>query len=291
MDNPSERGLTTGLRPTLVADVVVPVGTRMSSFRAALSALLVTLVSGTLLLALGLSQAGVFAVFLTATALGAPLSDLLQDNREAIWVRREKAWRANGRTVLGLLGIFFGMGVAFTVLAVWLGEAEIHRAFGFATESVGPTEHLLQRRFGPWPVLLQRNLIVLAVLIILAIAFRSHGALLVLGWNAAAWSGVLVLLILRAIPQTNLPPERFTTIASLALMPHIILEAAAYVVAALGAIFLSRGMVRYRPVEARFRRVLSAGATLVTTAVGLLVVAAVVEDYWASSILKWLSRQ
>ena len=276
------------LRPTLVADLFAPRGVPLSAMRAAVSAAAITLVSGVLLLGLGLSQAGVFAVFLTSAALAAPLTDLLDDNREAIWTRHERAWRANGRTVLGLLGIFVGMGVAFTVLAVWLGEAELHRGFGFALDTVGPAEHLFQRRFGPWWLLLQRNLIVLTVLVVLTLAFRTHGALLVLGWNAAAWAGVLVLLVLRAMPHTDATPAVFVAVAVCALLPHILLEAAAYVVAALAAIFLSQGFVRYPLGDPRLPRVARAGVALVTTAAGLLVVAAFVEDLWASIALAWV---
>lgn len=277
------------LRPTLVADVIMPVDGRLSAGRAALSAAAVTLGSGVLLLILGLSQAGIFAVFLTASTLAAPLTDWLDDNREAIWHRRENPWLANTRTVFGLLAIFFGMAFAFTALAAWLGEPDIHRGFGFATARIGPEENLFQREFGPWFVLLKRNLVVLAVLLILTLVFRTHGALLVLGWNAAAWSGVLVLLTIRVVPATD--SARFVAAVAAALGPHIVLEASAYVVAALGAIFFSRGVALYPPADRRFMQVLRAAAALLMASVGLLVAAALVEHHWAGTALKRLGGE
>lgn len=276
------------LRPTLVADLVIPVGGRLSLTTAFLSSAALTAATGILLLVFGLAAAGIFAVFTTAITLASPLTDLLNDNREAIYERAENPWWVNGRTALGLLAIFVGMGIGFTGVALWLGEIAIDQGFGIFVAPVRVDQTLFTQRFGPWHFFFVQNLRVYGAIVVLAFAFRSLGALLVLGWNAARWTSVLTVLTARAMDESNLSSGVFIAGAAAALLPHILLEAAAYSGAGLGAIFLSRALMRYGPFHQRFVQVARATAALLLISLVVLAVASVVEDAWAGAVITWL---
>ena len=71
-------------------------------------------------------------------------------------------------------------------------------------------------------------------------------------------------------------------------MPHLVVEAAAYVVGALSAIFLSRGVTLYGVTDPRLRRVLVAVLVLAVFSVVLLLLAGLREINYAPRILRFL---
>ncbi len=76
-------------------------------------------------------------------------------------------------------------------------------------------------------------------------------------------------------------------LSAVALLPHLVLEAAAYVLLALAAIFSSQAMASYDWRDARLRSVLRASLALTVLAVATLVTAVVAEawlvPYWLAS--------
>ena len=72
----------------------------------------------------------------------------------------------------------------------------------------------------------------------------------------------------------------------IAIIPHLIVEAASYLVGALAAIFLSRGITIYSLNDTRLNRVLSAVGVLAILSVGLLVSGAILENYFPRLILE-----
>lgn len=251
--------------------------------------LLFTTTSAALTLAFGLPHAGIFAIFLASAALAAPFSWLLDDNREAIWSRGESAWHANRRTALGVLGLFAGMTTGFVIWSAILGAEGIRAHFGFALDAAHIShDDILSRRFGEVGPLFSHNLAVLVACMALAFIYRSYGALLALGWNAAVWGVVLTLLVMRALHGTPVHPVLFVLTAAGAVLPHLLVEAAGYVLGALAAIFLSRGLARYQARDGRFRRVAGAASLLLVVAVVLLWVGALLEQHFAPRVLATL---
>ena len=109
--------------------------------------------------------------------------------------------------------------------------------------------------------------------------------MIALGWNACAWAMTLVLII-GASSQHDAHPFAYALLVIVAIIPHLLTEAAAYVVGALAAIFLSRGVTVYQLSDRRLLRVLTAVVVLATTAVALLGVGAILEHYYAPAIIK-----
>jgi hypothetical protein len=231
-------------------------------------------------------QAGVFAIFLAAAALLGPFNTLLTENREAIWDRGEDPRRANRRSVVGVLAMFLGMLIAFAVAALLQGEARSAATFRIALEAANiDRDTILTRRFGSMGGLVLHNVWVLVTIVALAFVYRSYGALLALTWNAALWAVVFCALVQRAIHSTQVPMLAFAAISAAAVFPHLVLEALAYVTAALAAIFMSKGMAKYGVSDPKFRAVVLASGRLVLAAIAILVVAAAAEHFVAPNVL------
>ena len=62
----------------------------------------------------------------------------------------------------------------------------------------------------------------------------------------------------------------------------------AYLSGSLAAIFLSRGITLYKMSDPRLLQVVNAVSVLVFVSIGLVVLAALVEDQWAPFILRLL---
>lgn len=249
--------------------------------RLCLSALLFTGFGAVLISAAGLPGAQTLTLFFGAVALHALTRDLIDDNGAAIWERNEVPGVANRRTALGLVALFVGMFVVFVGLAVW----EHFAGSGGTILGAGIQNRRFDRGIG---ALLQHNLLTLALFVVLGFVYRTYGALLALGWNAANWAGVLTALVLQGLSGATDGPVRYVGLCLLAVLPHLLVEALAYVVGTLAAIFASRAITRYELNDPRLRQVAWAVARLSIIAVGLLVAAAALEQHVPATVLGWL---
>lgn len=216
---------------------------------------------------LGLEPSGVFALFLAAGALGSRAKEILRASE------RDGGSRASTH----LLTLFAGISLAYAAATAVRPPEDVVHAFAFALEAadVG-SESLLGRPFpGVFP-LLGHNLVVLATIMVLSFVYRSFGALVAVAWNAAVWGVVLTSLVRRAVDGGDGAPA---LILSLAILPHLALEAYAYVVGALAGARLGLQLTRRARLELPLRSA--------TTAVVALLLAAVLESTVPSALQGW----
>lgn len=241
-----------------------------------------TLLSCGLLLVLGLPEAGVMSIFLVSAPLTDRLVTLLEENRTAIRVLQIGGRRANQRTAAGLLWLFSGIAVGYGLVALWLGEDATLRTFAFAARAaeLGSAD-LLGRSFGSVVGLVVDNLRVALVVLCLGFAYRAYGVMLALGWNACVWACVLTVLVLRAAPAT------LGTRLALAgaVVPHLLCEAIAYVLIALGAIFASKALSTYDLGDPSLSSALRASLVLVALGLAGVVLAATLEAWMLPGVL------
>jgi len=235
-----------------------------------------------------LPEKGLVSVFLAAAALTTWFRYLLAENRDAIWLARQRPRDVNLRTAGSVLAMFMGVVAAFAVAAALLGEDQTRGGFGFifASAAVGDGT-ILDRQFADFDGVLRHNLQVLVAFFCLAFVYHAYGALLTIAWNACAWSLVLVVLVARGAAVTDVSPALFVTVATAAVLPHLVLEAAGYVSATLASVFISRAVFKYGVSDPRTRQVLVAGGKLLATATVMLIVAAWVE----STLPRWALAQ
>lgn len=245
-----------------------------------------TAVSAYLPIAMGFGEAGLISVFLVSASLGDRLSLLLEENRDNIYVAQTGPWVANRRTAWSVLALFLGILTGYAVVAWTLGEAGSGRFFGFAVEAAGLREEtLLERDFGSPLGLLTNNALVLGTVFLLALVYRSYGAMLAIAWNACVWAVVLTVLTESARGAVSLPAPVFFAAAAAAVLPHLTLEAFAYVLGSLAAIFASKAITTYSLSDPVLREVLRVSGVLVAVSLAVLALAAGVEAVFTPWIL------
>jgi len=241
--------------------------------------------------AFGIPQAGFFAVFLAAAGLAARFEAILEENRRDILLGVLGSPRSNGKTAASVLALFLGSFSAFSAAALWIGEARMSHSFAFVLD-VADLGHdtILTRPFASAPALFVHNAVVLLAFVALSAVYRAYGALLALEWNACIWALVLTFLVRRGMTGSSLPPALFVLMAAVAVLPHLILEAGAYIAGSLAAIFLSKGLMKYDPTDPVLRDVMRAVASLAAVAIIALLLGAVVEASLPRFVLSSLGR-
>jgi hypothetical protein len=250
-------------------------------------AIVVTLVSSLLPIAMGVPEGGLIALFLISASQSGRLAQLLEENRNAIYVTHTPSSLANRRTVVGIFWIFAGILVGFALVAIGLGEQEVSRFFGFTIRAAELGEGGLRgRMLGSAGSILAHNTAVTLVIVGICFIYQSYGAMLVLGWNACVWSFVLTVLVARDLGTES--SAAAAAMVSLAVLPHLAAEALAYIMASLGAIYASRALARHPLGGSIQREVLRVTLSLFAFSLVALVVAALLEAWVAGPLLTLL---
>ena len=233
-----------------------------------------------------LPQWGLMSLFLGAAALVSWFRFLLDENSDAIWGHKRPPVQVHRRTALSVLAMFMGVAAALSCAAALLGGAETRQAFDFVFSSAGVAAGTGPAgRFGDLAGLLRHNCLVLVAFFSLAFVYHAYGALLAIFWNACAWAMVLTVFVSQAATVSELWGPLYVVCATGALLPHLILEAAAYVLATLASIFLSRALFGSGGTQQGVRPALLAAGRLLALALLVLAAAAAVETILPPAIL------
>ena len=250
-------------------------------------ATIITVLSVYLIRGLNVREAGLFAVMLASAAMIPKFNTILAINRERIWAEQGSGRRANAKSIISGLSIFVGMFLGFLVVGILTNDTTLEEHFQFILQEaqIDADIVLSPERFSLGPSIFVHNLMVMIAFAALAFLYRSLGAMIALGWNASVWAITLVLFV-GSGSQMDVHPVTYALLVIVAIIPHLLLEAAAYITGSLSATFLSSGVTRYKVSDPRLKRVLVAVLVLASLSVGLLAVGAVLEHYYAPAILE-----
>jgi hypothetical protein len=248
--------------------------------RLMLEALIYGILGGILTHTWGAHEGGVISIFLAAAALRGRVEDLLEEHRQSVTLKQRTEWQASRTTALSLLALFTGILVAYVGLALWLGDARSARLFRFALRvaRVGQ-ETILTRPYPQLEGLLIHNGLVLLAVFALAFIYRSYATVLSLVWNACVWALALTFLVRLGI-KLHRNDLNLVILSAAAMLPHLFIEAVAYLVGAMSAIVLSEALWSDRQRQGRVREDVRRGVMALLAALGLLAVAGLVE--WIS---------
>jgi uncharacterized membrane protein SpoIIM required for sporulation len=224
-------------------------------------------------------------------ALAGFISPLFQRNAKEIWSGTVSPWRANRLLLTDLLLLFMGLLVGFLVLPLYVGMSAYAHTFDGISRFIDIRRaSLASLDFAGTPDIALVNVRVVVVFFLVGLIFRYVGALIAVVWNASTWGVVFAAAIAGGLSPG---PARGTgsLLEGLQLgiitLPHLLLETAAYLCAAMAGVFLSRAVVRYRLDSERLAQVIRAVLTLLAVALGLVVIAALSEGLWG----RWLAGQ
>ena len=250
-------------------------------------ALILTLISVYAVRLIGVPEPGLIGIVLASAAMTPRLNQILELNRARIWSGEGNGRRVNLASMISGLSLFSGMFVAFMAIGIASSDAVLIKDFNFIVTRIQLDTNtvLSPERFSQGVSIFQHNLSVLITLALMSVVYRSLGAMFALGWNAGVW-GVTIVLFMGGGRDTELNTVVYGTMILIAIIPHLIVEAASYLIGALAAIFLSRGLTIYRLNDTRLNRVMSAVGVLAILSVGLLVSGALLENYFPRLVLE-----
>gem|GEM_PF-1197921 len=234
----------------------------------------------------GVAESGMFSILLASAVLSARMLQLLEENRKRIWEIGYKSWKTNTLTAFSIFAIFLGTILAYVIAAIWMDDKDVASSFHFALKAAGlGTDSILTRNFSGLGPVVFHNSIVLVSVSLMSFVYRAFGALLAIVWNACIWGLVLTFLVKRGLTITEGSAVGFIAISSIAVLPHLILEAAAYVAAAMASIFLSKALMKYSFGTPEFRAVFLSCLRLFAISAVLLFAAALFETQLAPWLL------
>ena len=250
-------------------------------------ALILTLISVYAVRLIGVPEPGLIGIVLASAAMTPRLNQILELNRARIWSGEGNGRRVNLASMISGLSLFSGMFVAFMAIGIASSDAVLIKDFNFIVTRIQLDTNtvLSPERFSQGVSIFQHNLSVLITLALMSFVYRSLGAMFALGWNAGV-CGVTIVLFMGGGRDTELNTVVYGTMILIAIIPHLIVEAASYLIGALAAIFLSRGLTIYRLNDTRLNRVMSAVGVLAILSVGLLVSGALLENYFPRLVLE-----
>ena len=250
-------------------------------------ALILTLISVYAVRLIGVPEPGLIGIVLASAAMTPRLNQILELNRARIWSGEGNGRRVNLASMISGLSLFSGMFVAFMAIGIVSSDAVLIKDFNFIVTRIQLDTNtvLSPERFSQGVSIFQHNLSVLITLALMSFVYRSLGAMFALGWNAGVW-GVTIVLCMGGGRDTELNTVVYGPMILIAIIPHLIVEAASYLIGALAAIFLSRGLTIYRLNDTRLNKVMSAVGVLAILSVGLLVSGALLENYFPRLVLE-----
>jgi len=233
------------------------------------------------------AQASLVALFLVAWTQGRTVGLLMDRNRQDIWILKKSSAVANGRLAQSLLVLFLGVFITYG-LVVQLAPTESLKSWFGPQLGHFVSGDMRKISFGDTLDLLSHNWIVFFGGFLFALIYRDGGMLLVLAWNASRW-GVIFSYLSRTHETESIGANLGYLSKTMAcVLPHLILEAMAYILVAMAGVFLSKALSKYALSSPQFAQVGRAVLQIAAIAAACLILAATVEARLAPLLVKAL---
>lgn len=183
------------------------------------------------------------------------------------------------RNHMDLLGVyvflFIGVFLVFSVFAVFLPNIASNNLFSEQIYAIG----LSGRAYSPstFGAIFSNNMVIFLFSLIASFIYGS-GAIFILIWNASVW-GVVFGVTARNSASVNYNPLAYFSLITLAVIPHMITEASAYIMAALSGGIVSKAVLFEKIFSERFTKVVQGALVIFFFAVLLLIVSAYIESH------------
>jgi len=233
-------------------------------------------------------ETSIVCVFLASILTIDSIERLLNWNRRAIFELGYAPGHANVRLVLLILAMFAGTMLGFSALTFWLPLETVEQVFSHQLAEYG-SQTFPELTFGtPW-LLFSSNLYVLLFFFLIAMPFRQGGVMLAVAWNASVWGATFGILA-RRWAEAGGPPllDAYARVMT-ATVPHMTLEAAAFVLAGFAGVFMSKGLLKYSMEDAVLASILGSVARMMGAALLLVAVGALWEGWVAGWLVRLLS--
>lgn len=192
------------------------------------------------------TEVSLVSVCLAAIACSDSVDRVLEWNRRLIFEEGYTPPQANARLTQRVFWLFMGVMLGFAALGMSLPVEQVQEVFSHQVADYGDRAFpdIIFGRFG---VILRHNLYVLLFFLLIGLPFRQGGVLFAVVWNASVWGPSFALLARRWAEMPDGPHAASAFVCVIAAtLPHLALEAGAYLLAGFGGVMLSRSIARYR---------------------------------------------
>ena len=184
--------------------------------------------------------------------------------------------------------LFIGIMLAFAFFSIVWPEIATSRIFA---QQTGIFENIAGKATAVEGIsfmsLLKNNALVLLIFFILSLVYGT-GSIFILTWNASVWGVVFGLMARNSALITGTNAFIDFGIMFIEVFPHLILEASAYILAAVSGGILSKATIREKIFSRRFNQILQDGFMMFVIALIVLVFAVIVEIYLPGRIISMI---
>jgi uncharacterized membrane protein SpoIIM required for sporulation len=202
-----------------------------------------------------------------------------QQSREKAWGLRA-FWRDNGDFYRVFLFLFLGILLVYSVGALVLDSFSVNTLFREQMELRGPgfsAAGMATSGDGLFLRLLENNFWVLVACFVVAL-LAGDGAIFLIVWNASVWGTIFGVTARNAAFFSHSAPLKFFVIILFTVLPHVLLEASSYILAAIAGGLISKGAIKEGINGKRFGKVFRENAYILVLALVCLVLGALVES-------------
>lgn len=230
------------------------------------------------------SASGLVSLFLLTFGLLGIFDRILLENKEAIWERKENPNEVNLRTALHIMAIFLGVLTYYFFVVSYLPKDVSLRQL--AKQLEGALTTLSPEKFAATSVILKNNITVLYLFFFFSICYRA-GALFVIIWNASVWGATFGFFTKIWYSLDFLQIAINLLKLAVTVLPHLLLEAVGYILAAMSGLFFSKAARKYSIDSDPFRQVLQASISLILLSSVMIFVGALVETNFAPRMIEY----
>ena len=219
------------------------------------------------------------ALLFTLCSVAGTIFPAFQLHAQSIWTGERSAEAAN-RYLLAQLGLlFFGIFVAFALPLGILGQV-LYEEWLPGSRFLVDTQRITSEdlRVGGVLTTMSHNLKVFMAFLVVGFIFSYLGIMFVIVYNAAIWGLTMVSVMAGA---GVLGASKVVV----ALLPHLVIEIAAYTLAAMSGVFLVRALSRYRWLSPKLNRIASGITQLILLGAVMVTIGAALEYFWAGWLL------
>lgn len=173
--------------------------------------------------------------------------------------------------------LFLGVFISYCAIGVFTSSAYVNHYFmaqlkvaGIAGQATGTG--------GEFVGILLNNLLVLAICFVLSLAYGS-GSILFIVWNASVWGIVFGYFIRQSASAQGMSAISYFGKTFLPFLPHMVTEAASYIVAAIMGGVIAKAIIREKMFSKKFYHILTDGLMLAFFGFLLVVLAGIIEVF------------
>ncbi len=174
------------------------------------------------------------------------------------------------------LFLFFGIMLSFSFFSLIWPAIATSKIFAQQVNVLGWATGQAYAGGGLFGSLLANNLKVLIFCLLASFVYGS-GAIFIVTWNASVWGTVFALIARESALATGQNPLIYFALTILAVLPHLILEASSYFIAAISGGIVSKAVIREKPFSKRFTQIIEDGLMMFIIAIIVLIIAVYIE--------------